>query len=199
MDKFYKPRAMDIAAHNILQSYDAALVNGEPCEIPIAEIVEFHFGIRVEYRLLTRDLSIYGMTIFEHSTIPIYNIKNKAFDLCEIPENTILIDTRLSAKNRNIRARTTLAHELAHYLIHAEHFLMCDEIACKSVNGGASQQEAEAEELVTALLLPLGRVKVAFKRLAHIEDRGRKIFLLANTFGVSVHSMEHRLHQMALY
>lgn len=54
MLKNYKPRAIETLAQNALKHYNEELVCGEPCEIPIEELIEFHFGIIVQYRNLSK-------------------------------------------------------------------------------------------------------------------------------------------------
>ena len=53
MLKNYKPRAIETLAQNAIKHYNEELVCGEPCEIPIEELIEFHFGIIIEIYLKT--------------------------------------------------------------------------------------------------------------------------------------------------
>ncbi len=120
MERTYKPRAIETIAQNTLALYNQELVNGEPCEIPIDEIIEFHFGIILQYRNLTKNGAILGMTVFENSVIPIYDNREKRYEPIVVKGGTILIDNRLLAKNMAKRLRFTMAHELGHYIIHQE-------------------------------------------------------------------------------
>ena len=54
MLKNYKPKAIETLAQNALKHYKEELICGEPCEIPIEELIEFHFGIIVQYRNLSK-------------------------------------------------------------------------------------------------------------------------------------------------
>lgn len=199
MQKKYKQRALDAIAQNVLKDYDETLVTGEPREIPILEIIEYHYGLNVEFHHLSKSGDIHGLTIFEDSRIPVYNFKDKSFDFLEFKAGTILIDSRLQAKNRRKKMRFTMAHELAHHILHSEHFLECEEIASKSIIENDSQEEQEADALAASLLLPIGRVKISLKREANVLKPSEKTRSLSNVFGVSQKAMEIRLKQLQLY
>lgn len=199
MSKCYKPRAMDMIAQNVLKGYDEKLVNGEPQEIPIEEIIELHYGMMLEYRELTKDCRIHGMTVFEDSIVPIYNSKDKRYDPLEVKAGTILIDKRLLSKNREKRLRFTLAHELSHYIMHSDHYKQCEEIASKSKFESDEKEEREADELGAALLMTYGRVKVALKRLDPTLSRDARVNKLSNLFCVSKQAMEIRMKKLGLY
>ncbi len=197
MEKQYTLRTMDTIAHKVLKEYDKTLVTGEPREIPIEEIIEFHYDLRLEYKYLTKDCTIQGMCVFEDCQLPIYNPKTKAWDICDVLKDTILIDKRLLAKNKRQRLRFTMAHELAHHILHKEYFLECEEVASKSNQKDTTQQENEADELAASLLLPSGRVKMAMKRLEQKGDSKKIAFHIANIFGVSQRATDIRVKQFS--
>lgn len=195
----YKPRAMESIAQRELMMFNPALVNGDPRVVPIEEMIELHYGIILQFRNLSKKGHIHGITVFEDSVIPIYDEINKRYEPIVVKAGTILIDKRLLAKNRINRFRFTLAHELAHYILHSEYYLGVQELASKISSESDARTEKEADELGAALLMPLGRLKVAFKRNAYQIDRKELIYNLAQTFEVSAQAMEIRLKRLGLY
>ncbi len=195
----YKPRAMESIAQRELMMFNPALVNGDPRVVPIEEMIELHYGIILQFRNLSKKGHIHGITVFEDSVIPIYDEINKRYEPIVVKAGTILIDKRLLAKNRINRFRFTLAHELAHYILHGEYYLGVQELASKISSESDARTEKEADELGAALLMPQGRLKVAFKRNAYQIDRKELIYNLAQTFEVSAQAMEIRLKRLGLY
>ncbi len=195
----YKPRAMESIAQRELMMFNPALVNGDPRVVPIEEMIELHYGIILQFRNLSKKGHIHGITVFEDSVIPIYDEINKRYEPIVVKAGTILIDKRLLARNRINRFRFTLAHELAHYILHGEYYLGVKELASKISSESDARTEKEADELGAALLMPQGRLKVAFKRNAYQIDRKELIYNLAQTFEVSAQAMEIRLKRLGLY
>ena len=97
MTKTYNLRAIDILAQNALKYYDEDLINGEPREIPIEELMEFHYGLIVQYKCITKNGTIHGLTVFEDSIIPVYDTKLKLYEASYAKAGTIIIDNRLLA------------------------------------------------------------------------------------------------------
>lgn len=100
-----------------------------------------------------------------------------------------------------VRRRFTIAHELAHYLLHRDLIGtgVDDTRAYRSTPMGAFDNraildghEAEASRLAIELLMP-----AALLRKAH-ADLGDDIPALAKAFAVSEKAMELRLHEMEL-
>ena len=199
MVKTYPPRAIDTIAQNTLKNYNEELVTGDPTAIPIEELIELHFGLIVEYRNLSKDGHIHGMTVFEDSIIPIYDERTKRLEPIFAKAGTILIDKRLLVGNRVKRMRFTLAHELGHYLMHDEYYSNQVTLPNKSKLKSVEQQEKEADDLGASLLMPYGRVKVAYKRLANKYSKEELIKKLAEIFEVSKEAMEIRLKKIGLY
>lgn len=190
--------ALDILAQNVLKQFNEELIRGEPCEIPIEEIVEFHFGLIVQYRNLSKNGIIHGITVFQDSIVPIYDDCMKRYEAIFAKEGTIIVDKRLLAENRIKRLRFTFAHELGHFMIHQEHYREIDQLASKTSSDSNAKTEREADYLGAALLMPYGRVKVAFLRLSTTFSKEGIIKKLAQIFNVSVQAMEIRLKIIGL-
>ena len=79
MLKNYRPRAIETMAQNAIKHYDEELMRGEPCEIPIEELIELYFGIIIQYRNLSKNGAIHGITD-RKSVVSVKSVKI-SFDL----------------------------------------------------------------------------------------------------------------------
>ena len=124
----YKKRqanfSMEYLAVRELKKYENGRYStGEPCAVPIEEIIEKQYDISIEYHYLRKNLSNLGQMVFEGGHVPIYDMEKKCYTLIDVPAKTMMIDIRLLQDRRFAnRLRFTYAHELAHFLIHKEHF-----------------------------------------------------------------------------
>ncbi len=109
----------------------------------------------------------------------------------------MFIDRKLLVKNRKNRLRFTLAHELAHWMIHQEEYLKKDDLACQTSSKSANHIEREADYLAAALLMPEGRMRVAWKREKEMVHEAM-IHQLATIFHVSPEAMALRLRDLNL-
>lgn len=198
MLKNYRPRAIETMAQNAIKHYDEELMRGEPCEIPIEELIELYFGIIIQYRNLSKNGAIHGITVFEDSIIPVYDPKLKRYEAVYAKAGTIMIDSRLLAENKIKRLRFTLAHELAHWMIHQDYYKEIDELASKTSCDSDIRTEREADSLGAALLMPYGRMKVAFCRLQNKLTKEAIVSHMAQLFNVSLQAMEIRLKTVGL-
>ncbi len=199
MQKNYGQRAIEVIAQNVLKEFDEKIMQEAPKEIPIEELIEFHFGLTVQYRNLSKEGGIHGITVFEDSIVPLYNSRLRRQEATCVPAGTILIDKRLLAPARENRLRFTLAHELSHWLIHRDYFQQIEELASKTSLTSVAKTEREADSLASALLMPYGRVKVAFFRLQGKLSKEATIYMMSITFGVSKQSMALRLKEIGFY
>ena len=65
--------AIEAIARKILMEYDPALLEGEPCAIPIETIIETKFDLILEYHILRKNGSILGETIFDDGAVILYD------------------------------------------------------------------------------------------------------------------------------
>jgi Zn-dependent peptidase ImmA (M78 family) len=89
------------------------------------------------------------------------------------------------------RQRFTVAHELAHYLLHRDQIGdgIEDDALYRSELSDA--REAEANRLAADILMPLALVRDAKVRFEQLDDRA--ITMIADEFGVSEAAMKIRL------
>lgn len=69
----------------------------------------------------------------------------KRYEASFAKSGTILIDSRLLAEKQSKRLRFTLAHELAHWMIHQDYYKEIDELASKTSSDSDIRTEREAD------------------------------------------------------
>lgn len=189
--------AIDMFAQNTIKHYNSHLLKSEPQEIPLQEIIEFDHGIRLVFANLSCDNSILGITVFEDCAIPVFNVSLNKYQCLFVFAGTIVIDCSLLTPTNTTIFNFTLAHEFAHWLIHYNYFLNSNDVANKSnAQSNFDGVEIEADVLALSLLLPRGRVKVAYDRLIHKFKYDVILRILADTFNVSVMDITKRLDNM---
>ena len=76
----YLPRKADLRMEQLalreLKKVDPQLVCGEPCSVPIEEIIENYYGISIEYHYMRKTLRTLGQMIFDGGHAPIYDKKD---------------------------------------------------------------------------------------------------------------------------
>ena len=192
-NKNYSYTALEAIARKVLKDYDASLVNGTPAAVPIEQIAEHHFGLRIEYHCLRKNGSILGQTIFDDTYVPVYDLETKAYTLILVKGGTIILDISLMRCGIG-RLRFTLAHELAHWIIHKDLFTGSGRAAALLNNKKTSAEEdstteRQADILGTALIMPVNQVKRAFHRNRGTKTDNDIAAVLAELFGVSKQAM----------
>ena len=170
--------AIEAIARKILMEYDPALLEGEPCAIPIETIIETKFDLILEYHILRKNGSILGETIFDDGAVILYDQYQHEYRLIGVKAGTILIDERLCEPQRLGRLRFTCGHELAHWVLHKKLYTGTGDVAAYDGNSSTDESngiiERQADAMATALLMPLPQVKKCFYRL---RSAGEKMLL----------------------
>jgi predicted transcriptional regulator len=98
----------------------------------------------------------------------------------------------VNRRDSGVRRRFTLAHEIAHFLLHREYLddELTDDRMYRSRLG--DRMERQANRLAAQLLMPANLVRVAWSAGA------RDVAGLAGTFDVSAQAMEIRLGELGL-
>lgn len=99
---------------------------------------------------------------------------------------------RINRHEAKARQRFTLAHEIAHFLLHKDRIGdgIRDDMLFRSAL--SNRIEAEANRLAADLIMPLAVVEAEKRKLA-IDDDGAWVEALAEIFGVSLAAMQIRL------
>lgn len=90
--------AIEAIARKILMEYDPALLEGEPCAIPIETIIETKFDLILEYHILRKNGSILGETIFDDGAVILYDQYQHEYRLIGVKAGTILMRQNNSLK-----------------------------------------------------------------------------------------------------
>lgn len=196
---FYRKSAIEHIARNVLNSFDPNIMMSTPSAIPIEQLIESQ-GLIIEYQYLRKNLRVLGETVFANAEVPIYDMQEHQYTTIFVKAGTIIIDVRLLTSEQEGRMRYTLAHELAHWLMHKKLFLGSEYMAAKvQDNHDALSSEAEqnierqADLLATALLMPIVKVKQAFYSLQRENNKETIVSKMAQVFGVSKQAMRIRL------
>ena len=119
------------------------------------------------------------------------------YDFVKVTAGTIIIEASLLIQYG--RRRFTLAHELAHWVLHKELYTGTNiEAATYGMNNYCSNSiEWQADYLAKAILMPERQVRRGFSMVQN-ERTDRKIMCLSRMFGVSRQAMEIRLKELKL-
>jgi len=159
---------LEAIARNAHKKYKPLLLVGEPCAIPIEDMVERFYGLEIEYRFLRRSGSALGCTVFDDTLLPVWNPEEEQYELLPVKRGTIVISAALLGNNSDGRLRFTIAHELAHWLLHQELYSGGGIAAASVIKTSLEEDpavERQADILATALLMPKNQVKRAFYAL----------------------------------
>lgn len=117
-------------AIEILTKYDCKYLIPEDREnlycvnkiLDIENLIEEHFDLSLDYKSLSKDGSVLGITSFGKSLFPVIS-DNEKVEMIKINVGDILIDTGLIDEGNEGRIRFTMAHELSHWILHRELFI----------------------------------------------------------------------------
>lgn len=197
--RYYRPEMLESIARNVISKHDHSLLN-TPSPIPVENIMEMVYGLKIEFQFIRNNGRVLGETVFEDATVPIYEREGgEGYKLVRVKAGTVIIDASLISNRSDGRFRYTCAHELAHYVLHKEIYTKSGETAAMTNVVRSSEAddglECQADRLGSYFLMPKGVVKMAFYR--NHNDRNI-IDTLAVLFGVSRQAMGIRLEEMRL-
>ena len=115
---YYRPQVLETIARQTLCKYDCGYLNQEPAAVPIEMIIENTFQLTIEYQYLTNNARELGRMIYDSGITTYYDQDLGDYALMRVQAGTMLIDASLLTNELYGRLRFTLAHELAHYIIH---------------------------------------------------------------------------------
>lgn len=198
---YFRPQALETIARKTLSEYDEFYLNSGPAPVPIETIIEKVFGLRIEYQYLTNDGRELGRMIYDDGITTYYNKDKDDYDLMRVSAGTMMIDASLLEKgNCYGRLRFTLAHELAHYILHKRIFCGTG-VAAALYNNDTDEDATEwqANYLAQAILMPNGQVKRCFYALRPVCHGSRDaVCRMAEAFDVSKQTMEIRMKSFGL-
>jgi Zn-dependent peptidase ImmA (M78 family) len=168
-----------------------------PVPIDAEMFVEFYLGLNIEFKRLSRDRRILGMTVFNDGVVLVTDEDGRTQTPLEARAGTVFIDPLLIRKCNAARRRFTMMHEASHWLILREAFSEDNPfgspgvfenryIAAKTGRVDYSRSrlertdheriERQADFLASALLMPKTTLRMAFKEFfAHRRERPRAL------------------------
>ena len=145
---FYRPQALETIARRTLSEYDPMYLNGSPRAVPIETIIEKTFGLRIEYQYLTNDARELGRMIYDSGITTYYNRDIMDYALMRVEGGTMLIEAALLEDEKSYgRLQFTLAHELAHYIIHKQIFSGTG-VAAALYNNDTDEDATECRQII---------------------------------------------------
>lgn len=190
--KFIAKPTLEAIARKTLFAHNAHYSDGPPSATPL-ELMAESIGLSIEYACLSSNGNALGKTAFEDGATPIFDKEKQEYVNIETMTGTIFIDESL-VKDPALhgRYRYTLAHEMAHWILHRNIFANYDETFYET---NKKEIEWQADYLAQSLLMPKGQVQKAFYARIHsistLPD-------LAKIFEVSKQAMGIRLETLGL-
>lgn len=198
--KYYRDNTLETIARNVIKAHDATLF-GEPSAIPIEDIIENSHKLTIIYQQIRKTGKILGETAFDDTYIAVYDKEGgRGYLWLPVERGTIIVDAGLLNARSYGRLRFTLAHELAHWIIHQHIYAGSGQTAAMQKNVAKSSDsdyviERQADLLGSLILMPAGQIKKGFYR--HPTDPN-PTETLSNLFGVSKQAMNIRLKELRL-
>lgn len=198
----YIPEAtLEAIARKAIKDFNPALLIGQARPIPVEKMIEEMYGLEIEYQVIRKDGRILGATVFEDEYVPVFIEEIGKYNLVRFKKGTIILDASLLRCHDDGRLRFTMAHELAHWLIHKELYSGNSAVASMVKNIHKSSDvnpavEWQADKLSSYILMPSGILKTAFYHCHGTPDN--IIATLAKQFCVSKKAMEIRLKDRRL-
>ena len=156
----------------------------QPVPVDVDAFLEFYLGLSVEYKKLSYDSKVLGLTAFNAGHVQIFDEQTGLPEPFYVDAGTVIVDLSLLHKRNEARLRFTLMHEAAHWLLHqrafsAENSFFSNEkydnqyLAAKEgrIDYSRKQQERtdserlerQADFLASALLMPRPALRVAYR------------------------------------
>lgn len=74
----------------------------------------------MDYRDITQDGSILGLTTFDNGFLNVYDSESKKTRNIYVEKGTVIIDNSLLTKNQEGRYNFTSVHEAGHWILHSD-------------------------------------------------------------------------------
>jgi len=199
---YYKATTLEAIARKVLTQYDPHYMNREPQAVPIEKIIERIYRLDIDYVRLTMYGDELGRMIYDNGYTIRFNDEKDDYELMRVKMGKMLIEAQLANDVTQYgRYRFTLAHELAHWILHKQIYTGTNVAAATFLTDRQSDDSSEwqANYLGKAVLMPVGQVKRGFYHLcADIRKVNEKTKRLAEIFEVSQEAMGYRLSELGL-
>lgn len=186
-------RTMEAKARQVISENYPECMFGRKA-VPVEQLAEKVFGLSIEYQRLTKNGDkVLGKLICKDGLTPFYDTESNEYAFLRVRANTILVEAKLLEKGQEGRLRFTIAHELAHWILHREIIMQSNREAAFNESTCDNKIEAQADYMASALLMPLGGVKRFFYSVSGKSTQNDAVSMTAEHFGVSKQAMSIRL------
>lgn len=198
LNTVYSFSRVPMITYDALDQYAEAVIRdalpdalNAPTPIDVERFIEFYLGLQVEFKSVSYDRKILGMTAFNNGTVYVISeIDGKRVPI-NVDEGTVFIEPLLTQKRNTARRRFTVMHEGAHWLIHRPAFSAdnpfgtpgmydnqylaakegrIDYSRCQKERTDHERIERQADFLASALLMPKSTLRMAFKDFFRFYD-----------------------------
>lgn len=168
-----------------------------PAAINVEWFVEFYLGLQIEFKRLSYDREILGMTAFNAGIVQIFDESTGKTEGLPVREGTVIIDPLLTEKRNIARRRFTYMHEGSHWLLHRKAFAednpfgpvgvyenqylaakegRIDYSRSQKERTDSQRMERQADFLASALLMPKPTLRMAFRDFFGVyKEKPRKL------------------------
>jgi Zn-dependent peptidase ImmA (M78 family) len=113
--------ALDDFAEKVIADFAPMLLKN-PGVLDVDEFLEYYLGLTVDFRRISYDKMILGVTAFNDGTVDVINDEGQPYEL-EVKKGTVIIDSSLTNQKSEPRLRFTMMHEGGgHWLLHRKAF-----------------------------------------------------------------------------
>jgi len=199
---YYHTSTLEAIARKVLTQYDPQYMNRPPQAVPIEKIIERIYRLDIDVVRLTMNGDELGRMIYDNGYTIRFNAEKDDYELMRVTVGKMLIEALLANDETQYgRYRFTLAHELAHWILHKSLYIGTNMAAATFLTDRQYDvaEEWQANYLGKAILMPVGQVKRGFYQLR--SERGtdkERIKGLAGIFEVSQEAMGYRLSELGL-
>jgi len=195
--------------------------------LDVDEFLEFYLKVLVEYKRLSLDGKVLGLTAFDDGLVKVIDESKNEWTALRVRAGTVIVDNSLLEEKQEPRLRFTLMHEASHWLLHAKAFSVKSESVFAAKEGKADyspsrkeksdrdRMERQADFLAAALLIPRPSLRIAceeywatYGQAPMVIERGKddwhnchaKMFpaFVADRFCVSKQAAKIRLEKLKM-
>ena len=199
---YYQTSTLEALARRVLTQYDPCYLNGPPQAVPIEKIIERIYRLDIDCVRLTMNGDELGRMIYDNGYTIRFNAEKDDYELMRVTVGKMLIEALLANDLTQYgRYRFTLAHELAHWILHKSLYTGTKIAAATFLTDRQydDSEEWQANYLAKAILMPVGQVKRGFYQIRCEQGTAKdKIKKLADIFEVSQEAMGYRLSELGL-
>ena len=95
-----------------------------PGQVDIDSLMEYYIGLNIDFHNISEDGGILGLTAFNDGMVSVVDWHTGIPAVLNVKRGTVIIDTLLTETRMLQRLRFTMAHELAHWLLHRRVFTL---------------------------------------------------------------------------